>query len=59
MEREQMNYMDEIVTVVEPLPKFWQAEDYHQDYFQNNPQKNFSKKVVKTKVDKARELPTF
>ena len=29
IETEQMNYMDGIVTVVEPLPKLWEAEDYH------------------------------
>jgi peptide-methionine (S)-S-oxide reductase len=26
-----------VVTTLEPLTKFWQAEDYHQDYLQKNP----------------------
>lgn len=26
-----------IVTTLEPLTTFWQAEDYHQDYLQKNP----------------------
>lgn len=26
-----------IVTAIEPLVKFWAAEDYHQDYLQKNP----------------------
>jgi peptide-methionine (S)-S-oxide reductase len=24
-------------TTIEPAPKFWEAEDYHQDYLQNKP----------------------
>lgn len=27
-----------VVTTLEPLKKFYPAEDYHQDYLQNNPQ---------------------
>lgn len=27
----------EIVTQIKPLKKFWEAEDYHQDYLKNNP----------------------
>ena len=26
-----------VVTTLEPLTKFWPAEDYHQDYLQKNP----------------------
>ena len=26
-----------VVTSLEPLTKFWKAEEYHQDYFQKNP----------------------
>lgn len=26
-----------IATVVKPAPKFWPAEDYHQDYYKKNP----------------------
>jgi peptide-methionine (S)-S-oxide reductase len=28
---------DGVVTTVEPLVRFWAAEDYHQDYLQKNP----------------------
>lgn len=28
---------DPVVTTLEPLTKFWPAEDYHQDYLQKNP----------------------
>lgn len=30
-------YNDKIVTEVAPLPKFYPAEDYHQEYIRNNP----------------------
>lgn len=28
---------DPVVTTLEPLTRFWRAEDYHQDYLQHNP----------------------
>jgi peptide-methionine (S)-S-oxide reductase len=28
---------DPVVTTLEPLTRFWPAEDYHQDYLQKNP----------------------
>ena len=30
-------YDDPVVTTLEPLTKFYSAEDYHQDYLQHNP----------------------
>lgn len=30
-------YKDPVVTTLEPLEKFWPAEEYHQDYLQKNP----------------------
>ncbi len=30
-------YPDKVVTSLEPLTAFYSAEDYHQDYLQNNP----------------------
>lgn len=30
-------WKDPVVTTLEPLQKFYQAEDYHQDYLQKNP----------------------
>lgn len=30
-------WKDPVVTTLEPFKKFWPAEDYHQDYLQNNP----------------------
>ncbi len=30
-------YNDPVVTTLEPLKKFWSAEEYHQDYLKKNP----------------------
>jgi len=32
--------------------KFWKAEDYHQDYFKNNPNQGYCQIVVAPKVEK-------
>jgi len=44
-----------IVTAVEPASTFWVAEDYHQDYFANNPVQPYCMFVVAPKVQKIRE----
>lgn len=30
-------YKKDVVTSIEPAEKFWEAEEYHQDYFDKNP----------------------
>lgn len=45
-------YKDKIVTEVQPLTKFWEAEDYHQDYYINNPADPYVRSVAKPKVEK-------
>ncbi len=30
-------WKDPVVTTLEPFTKFWEAEDYHQDYLEKNP----------------------
>jgi peptide-methionine (S)-S-oxide reductase len=44
-----------IVTQVEPLKAFYKAEDYHQQYFENNPRQPYCQIVVAPKVRKFRE----
>jgi peptide-methionine (S)-S-oxide reductase len=44
-----------IVTEVLPLPKFWPAENYHQDYFARNPFQPYCMAVVGPKVQKIRD----
>jgi peptide-methionine (S)-S-oxide reductase len=46
---------DPIATMVEPLTKFYPAEDYHHDYFANNPSQGYCRAVVAPKVQKARK----
>jgi peptide-methionine (S)-S-oxide reductase len=44
-----------IVTQVGPLDKFYVAEDYHQEYFANNPYQPYCMAVVAPKVSKFRK----
>jgi peptide-methionine (S)-S-oxide reductase len=44
-----------IVTEVKPFEKFWPAEDYHQEYFANNPNVPYCAAVVSPKVKKFRQ----
>jgi len=41
-----------IVTTLEPLKKWYPAEDYHQDYFKLNPRQPYCRAVVGPKVEK-------
>jgi peptide-methionine (S)-S-oxide reductase len=43
-----------IVTEVQPASTFYRAEDYHQEYFANNPQQPYCSYVVAPKVQKFR-----
>ena len=43
-----------IVTAIEPASTFYPAEDYHQDYFTNNPNQPYCSYVVAPKVQKFR-----
>jgi len=44
-----------IVTEIRAAEKFYVAEDYHQEYFRNNPQQPYCTFVVSPKVRKFRE----
>ena len=44
-----------IATTLEPLDKFYVAEDYHQDYAARNPGQPYIAYVAQPKVDKLRE----
>ena len=47
-------FKNPIVTQVEPATQFYLAEDYHQDYFANNPHQPYCQMVVWPKVEKFR-----
>ncbi len=48
-------YDKPIVTEVTAFNKFWPAEDYHQEYFANNPNQPYCAAVVAPKVAKFRQ----
>jgi peptide-methionine (S)-S-oxide reductase len=48
-------YDNPIVTEVKPFDKFYIAEDYHQEYFANNPNQPYCAAVVAPKVAKFRQ----
>ncbi len=43
-----------IVTLIEPLEKFYEAEAYHQDYYSNNPRQGYCAAVITPKLEKFR-----
>lgn len=45
-----------IVTELTPINQFYRAEEYHHDYFNNNPQNQYCQYVVKPKVEKFRKV---
>ncbi|MBM4011974.1 MAG: peptide-methionine (S)-S-oxide reductase MsrA [Planctomycetes bacterium] len=45
-----------IVTLIEPATVFYPAEDYHQDYFANNPFQPYCQAVAAPKVEKVRKV---
>ncbi len=45
-----------IVTEIVPAVKFYKAEDYHQNYFELNPNEGYCAFVIKPKVDKVRKV---
>lgn len=47
-------YKDPIVTEIAEYSNFYEAEEYHQDYFRNNPNQPYCSFVVRPKVDKFR-----
>ncbi|GAA0853997.1 peptide-methionine (S)-S-oxide reductase MsrA [Aliiglaciecola litoralis] len=51
IEAEQI-WPDPVVTEVIEINNYYQAEDYHQDYFSNNPQNQYCNMVVAPKLAK-------
>jgi peptide-methionine (S)-S-oxide reductase len=46
---------DLIVTELSPFTTFYEAEDYHQEYYLHNPQQSYCRVVVAPKVAKFRK----
>ena len=47
---------DPIVTTLEPFTNFYSAEQYHQEYFENNPNNGYCRLVIQPKVEKFEKL---
>jgi peptide-methionine (S)-S-oxide reductase len=45
-----------LVTEVLPIPKFYRAENYHQDYYSQNGDQQYCKYVIQPKLDKFRKV---
>jgi len=48
-------FSDPIVTEVEPLDTFYEAEAKHQDYYRSNPSQPYCQSVISPKVSKLRQ----
>ena len=46
---------DDVVTELEPLERFYRAEEKHQDYFEKNPSDAYCRMHAQPKVEKVRE----
>lgn len=51
LEKEKI-WNDPIVTEVTAFDTFYEAEDYHQEYFDNNPGQGYCRIVIQPKIDK-------
>jgi methionine-S-sulfoxide reductase len=45
---------DPVVTQIVPFQEFFKAEDYHQDYYENNPTQGYCRAVISPKLSKFR-----
>ncbi|MHA1994110.1 MAG: peptide-methionine (S)-S-oxide reductase MsrA [Candidatus Hodarchaeales archaeon] len=49
------NWKNSIVTELSPLKEFYPAEDYHQNYYRNNPAQAYCSFVISPKISKVRQ----
>ncbi|HTB62382.1 MAG TPA: peptide-methionine (S)-S-oxide reductase, partial [Opitutales bacterium] len=56
----QKNFKDPIVTEITKTGPFYKAEDYHQEYFNNNSDQGYCRLIIAPKLDKLKlpETPT-
>ncbi len=51
----QKNYDKPIVTKIEPLKKFYPAEDYHQEYYKRNSDQSYCQIIIDPKIQKLKK----
>ncbi len=49
-------FPDPIVTTIEPMTKFWPAENYHQNYFNTHGEEPYCRFLIRPKVEKFRQV---
>jgi peptide-methionine (S)-S-oxide reductase len=49
-------WKDPIVTAVEPFERFYPAEAYHQEYYENNPNQGYCRLVINPKLNKLEKI---
>ncbi|MBC7440271.1 MAG: peptide-methionine (S)-S-oxide reductase MsrA [Flavobacterium sp.] len=49
-------YKDPIVTIIEPLNKFYAAKEYHQNYFNKNKNQPYCQMVIQPKLEKFEKI---
>ena len=52
IEAAQKEYDQPIVTTIEPLKSYYKAENYHQDYYRQNPMQGYCMAVIPPKLAK-------
>jgi peptide-methionine (S)-S-oxide reductase len=57
-DRAQGEFKSPIVTEIVPLEKFYPAEDYHQDFYRENPMHPYNMAVIRPKLKKLDEKAT-
>ena len=45
-------FLNPVVTEITKLDKFWPAEDYHNNYYNNNMDQSYCRVIIKPKLDK-------
>jgi peptide-methionine (S)-S-oxide reductase len=48
-------YPDPVVTEIKPFEKFWPADDYMQNYYNDNPSAGYCTIVIDPKISKLRQ----
>ena len=49
-------YKNPVVTTLEPLAEFYVAEDYHQNYYENNKSEPYCQMVIQPKIEKFEKI---
>jgi peptide-methionine (S)-S-oxide reductase len=55
IKRRQKDFSKPIVTEIKKLGKFYPAEDYHQRYYEKNPNQPYCKFIITPKLDKIKK----